>query len=265
MTMVVDFHVHYFPDNIVEKAISRLAAPNNMTPYTDGTLNGLEKSMKEAGIDFSLNLPLATSADSVRGINKWASVHNSAPVYSLGSMHPDTAGPENIVPWIKELGLKGVKMHPEYQKFNPLEKRLEKIWKACSENDIFVLTHAGRDINFAPPPLSCPSDFAELHRRFPGLTLVIAHLGSWGMWEEVEKELAGLPVYLDLAFVSGLLEGGRLVSLIRKHGADRVLFGTDSPWRDQKTELESIRKLPLSEEEKDLILYKNAFRLLQLS
>ncbi|OGV56820.1 MAG: hypothetical protein A2017_21620 [Lentisphaerae bacterium GWF2_44_16] len=261
--MVVDFHVHYFPDNIVEKAISLLAAPNNMKPYTDGTLNGLKKSMTEAGIDISLNLPLATSADSVRGINKWASIHNVAPVYSLGSIHPDTPDPGNAIPWIKSLGLKGVKMHPEYQTFNPLEKRLEKIWQACSDNDIFVMTHAGKDINFSPPPLSCPADFAELHRRFPKLTLVVAHLGSWELWNEVEEKLAGLPVYLDLAFVLGILENDKIVSIIRKHGADRILFGTDSPWRDQKAELETFRKLPLTDDEKDLILYKNALRLLK--
>ena len=260
--MVIDFHIHYFPDNIVEKAMGSLISMSKLTPFTDGTLDGLKKSMLEDGIDYSLNLPLATSADSVRGINKWAAVNNKAPVFSLGSVHPDTENPEEIIPWIKKLGLKGIKMHPEYQQFYPLEKRLDKIWEECVKNDMFVLIHAGRDISFNPPPKSDPKIFAELYRRYPALKLVLAHMGSWGMWDEVKERLCGLPVYLDMAFIAGHLEKAELVSIIRKHGADKVLFGTDSPWNSQKDSLAFVRSLALTRNELDAILYKNAASLL---
>lgn len=263
--MVIDFHTHYFPDNIVEKAMNSLTSMSKLTPFTDGTLSGLKKSMLQAGIDYSLNLPLATSADSVRGINKWASVNNQAPVFSLGSIHPDTKNPEEIIPWIKELGMKGLKMHPEYQQFNPLEKRLEKIWEECIKNDIFVLIHAGRDISFAPPPKSDPRSFAELYRRYPELKLVLAHMGSWGMWDDVKKLICGLPFYLDMAFTAGHLEETEFVSLIKNHGADKILFGTDSPWNCQKESLEFVRALPLTQNEIDSILYKNAAGLLGIT
>ncbi|MCP3965924.1 MAG: amidohydrolase family protein [Lentisphaerae bacterium] len=89
-------------------------------------------------------------------------------------------------------------------------------------------------------------------------------MGSWGMWDEAEEYVIGLPVYLDLAFTLGQIDDEQLVRMIRRHGADRVLFGTDSPWRDQKTALDHFLKLDLNEDEKSLILGENAARLLDL-
>jgi predicted TIM-barrel fold metal-dependent hydrolase len=262
---IIDFHTHYFPEKVVEKAMSTLtAAAPDVKPHTDGTLNGLKDSMKRAGIELSLNLPLATSAESTRGLNRWAALNNKAPVYSFGSIHPDCPDPDDMLAWVKEMDLKGVKMHPEYQAFNVLEPRLCGIWEACIKHDLFVLIHGGGDVAFDPPYRSCPSDFSELLRRFPGLKLVIAHFGSWEMWDEVERELIGSSAYLDLAFTPGILEDEKLVSMIRTHGAGKVLFGTDSPWRDQAAEIAKVDSLPLSEKEKSLIFYENAAQILAL-
>jgi predicted TIM-barrel fold metal-dependent hydrolase len=262
---IIDFHTHYFPEKVVGKAMSTLiAAAPEVKPHTDGTLSGLKASMERAGIEIALNLPLATSAESTRGLNRWAALNNKTPVYSLGSIHPDCPAPGEMLAWIKEMGLKGIKMHPEYQSFNVLESRVEGIWNACVENDLFVLIHGGGDVAYEPPYHSRPSDFAELLRRFPDLRLVIAHFGSWKMWDDVAKELIGGGAYLDLSFTPGILDDDRLVSMIHAHGADKVLFGTDSPWRDQRSEIAKIASLPLSEKDKSLIFYENAARFLGL-
>ncbi|MCK4982135.1 MAG: amidohydrolase family protein [Victivallaceae bacterium] len=166
---------------------------------------------------------------------------------------------------IAAMGLKGVKMHPEFQNFCFEDESLFPIWEACIENDIFVLTHTGGDVAFSAPYNSDPRRLKAFHKRFKELKLVLAHLGSWGMWDEAEEFIAGLPVYLDLAFTLGRITDEQLVRIIRKHGAERVLFGTDSPWCDQEKTLKHFRNLPLTDKEKDLILGLNAAPLLGIT
>jgi predicted TIM-barrel fold metal-dependent hydrolase len=261
-TMVIDFHTHYYPDKIVERAMQNAVKFLKFAPATDGTRSGLIESMQKAGIDYSLALPLANTEDNVRGVNKWAQINNKAPVFLLGSIHPRTRNPKEMISQIAEMGLKGIKMHPEYQDFRFEDESLYPIWEACVENNLFVLTHAGKDVAFPPPFRSNPRGLMEFHKRFKELKLVLAHLGSWGMWDETEELLAGLPVYLDLSFTLGIVPDEQLVRIIRKHGAERVLFGTDSPWCDQKKALDHFRKLPLDENEKSMILGLNAAKLL---
>ncbi len=260
--MLVDFHTHYYPDKIVERAMRHARKFLEFAPAADGTRAALLKSMRKAGIDYSLALPLANTPDNVRGVNRWAQINNQAPVFLLGSIHPLTKNPAEMISQIAAMGLKGIKMHPEYQDFCFEDESLFPIWEACIENDLFVLTHTGEDIAFSAPYHSDPRRLKAFHERFKELKLVLAHLGSWGMWDEVEEFIAGLPVYLDLAFTLGRIPGEQLVRIIRKHGAERVLFGTDSPWCDQKKTLEHFRNLALSDREKDLILGLNAAQLL---
>ncbi|OGV53632.1 MAG: hypothetical protein A2X49_06165 [Lentisphaerae bacterium GWF2_52_8] len=263
--MIFDFHVHYYPDTLAGRALSLAASNPDIHAFTDGTYSGLLGSMRESGIDFALNLPLSSTADNVKGLNRWAALHNQAPVFSLGSIHPATENPSAVIAGLKEMGLKGIKLHPEYQDFSPLEERVRPIWDACEEHGFFVLTHAGADVNFPPPPKSRPRDFARLIDRHPQLKLVLAHMGSWGLWDESESELLGRNLYLDLAYVTDFLPAERLTKMIRSHGADKILFGTDSPWRSQSAAIAAVRALPLGEDEKELIFHKNAFKLLGLS
>ncbi len=262
--MVIDFHTHYYPDKIVGRAIEKATQDLKMAPATNGTRSALIESMQKAGIDYSLALPLANTPDNVRGVNRWAQINNQAPVFLLGSIHPLTKEPAKIISQIAGMGLKGIKMHPEFQNFSFDDESLFPIWEACIECDLFVLTHTGEDISFEAPYHSDPHRLKAFHQRFKKLKLVLAHLGSWGMWDQVEELIVGLPVYLDLAFTLGKLDDEQLVRIIRNHGAERVLFGTDSPWCDQSKALKHFRRLPLTQNEKDLILGFNASGLLDI-
>jgi len=259
--MVIDFHTHCYPDKVAEKAIAAVGV-HGLHASFDATLGGLARSMIEAGIDYSVNLPLANSPENTRGVNSWAAKNNSGPIFSLGSIHPEDNDPAATLKWIRSLGLKGIKMHPEYQRFDFADLRLDPIWKACISENLFVITHGGMDIAFEPPPLSTPAGMADFHRRFPELELIVAHLGGMGMWDEVEKHLVGLPVYLDLAMIYGYLDGDKTVEIIRRHGSERILFGTDAPWASQKEALTWVRGLGLTEEELANVLYRNAAKLL---
>ncbi len=263
--MIIDFHTHYFPDKIARDAINSLELKGSIKAFAEGTRASLEKSMASAGIGLSLNLPVATSPEQVAGINSWAEKNNRTPVLSLGVIHPLSENPAGIISDVKRKGLPGIKMHPEYQGFSPDDSALGKIWEACIENDLFVIFHAGADVAYKAPFRSDPAKFAKLRHSFPALKMVLAHFGSWMQWDDVEKEIIGLDIFLETSFTSGFLEDARFASLIRQHGADKVLFGSDSPWRDQKTEVAAIKALPLSDSEKDLIFNKNAERLLRLT
>lgn len=93
----------------------------------------------------------------------------------------------------------------------------------------------------------------------------LAHMGGLGQYDLVEKYLVGLPVYLDLAFMLETIEQTQLLTMIRSHGADKILFASDSPWQDQRRYIDLLESFPLTEEEKAQILYKNASKLLKLS
>ena len=94
--------------------------------------------------------------------------------------------------------------------------------------------------------------------------LVLAHLGGWKEWDAVEELIAGEKVYLDTAFLEEYISDEQLLRIIRRHGAERILFGTDCPWSGQRESIERFKKLSLTEEERTLIFSGNAERLFGL-
>lgn len=254
-----DAHVHIFPDALAARAVATLAAKaGGITPVYDGSRAGLEACMRRAGIGGALNCPIATKADQVRSINDWAAAQNRWPVLCLGTIHPDFRDMEAELRRVRALGLRGIKLHPEYQEFYPDDPRLTPVWEICSDLALPVLFHAGGDIGF-PPPYHCPpSQLRDLLARHPRLQIVAAHFGGWRMWEAAAEELFGLPVWLDLAFLFGELPPEQLVAWIRRHGAERVLFATDAPWHDPIADAAAFAALPLTAEEQRKIGWKNA-------
>ena len=124
--MVIDFHTHCYPEKVVAKALS--AVGDRLKPATDGTRAGLIASMREAGIDYSLALALVNNPANSRGVNRWAAEENRAPVFFTGSIHPADPDPEATLEFIAASGLKGIKLHPEYQGFEFSDERLFPLW-----------------------------------------------------------------------------------------------------------------------------------------
>ncbi len=262
--MIIDFHTHFYPEKVVAKAMERVSSIPEINPATDGTRAGLLASMRRNGIDYSIGLPLVNTPANSRGVNRWAELNSEAPIFLLGSIHP--ADPEVLenLGLVAAAGFKGIKVHPEYQEFRFSDRTFDSVWRRCAELGLLVLTHAGADVGFPAPWHSNPRELAEFHRRFPELVLVLAHFGSWSMWDEVERELIGLPVYFDTAFLPGYLEPERMTDLIRRHGVERVLFGTDSPWCDQGEAIKYMQSAGLTPEEYAKIMGQNAASLLNL-
>ena len=264
VTPVFDTHVHIFPAGMASRTVDSLAEKGGVCPSYDGTRTGLLDSMRRSGVCAALNCPIATRPAQVDSINRWAAEANRWPVLSLGTVHPDSEGVPDVLRSIRQAGLPGIKLHPEYQHFQLDDARLQPVWEGCAQLGLIVLLHAGADVGFEPPYKVRPADIAALVQRYQDLTLIAAHLGGWEMWDEVEAALCGASVYLDTAFTLGTLEDERFVRIARKHGVARVLFGTDGPWQDQSAMLRVFDRIPLGDDEKRAVLWDNAARLFKL-
>ena len=279
--MVIDFHTHTFPDRIAAATVAHMSGASRLTAFTDGTDASLAASMARAGIGLSVVLPVVTNPEKAGSINRYSAERNGINgIYHLGGIHPDTPEMKKEMAAAAALGLKGIKVHPVYQRTDLNAPPFLRLLSAAGENGLFVVTHAGLDVGFPGRYESSIEKLEDALRQVGPVTLVLAHMGAWKQWDRA-YDLARFPnVYIDAAFSLGrivptapgyykeeelpLLPDGDFVRLTRAFGANRVLFGTDSPWASQKDTLEAFLRLPFTPEEKEAILHKNAAALLGL-
>lgn len=260
---IIDFHAHIFPDALAERAISTLKAcsPGSKN-YTDGTVAGLQQSMAINRVSRSVLLPVATKPSQVRGINNDCNKFPKTEFIAFGALHPKTENFQEEIDLLKSTNISGIKLHPEYQDFYADSPAMYPIYEALSGAGLITVFHAGKD----PGPFTCdhalPSALRKIKQDFPALKIVAAHLGGWNVWGDVETTLCGLPVYFDTAAVQGILPDEEFLRIVRKHGIDKILFGTDTPWFDQGAAVKWIDQMKLSDSDKEAILHKNATDLL---
>ncbi|MDE5582572.1 MAG: amidohydrolase family protein [Ruminococcus sp.] len=263
-----DFHTHAFTDSLAERALSALADTSGKIPETDGTLNGLKKTMQKNNIDEFMILPVATKPSQQTAINNWACGITGGGVYACGTVHPDSENALEETERIQKLGLCGVKFHSEYQGFLPNEERMFPIYQKISDCGLIAVFHGGYDPFGSPDNIRCtPRRMAEIIGKFPSLTFVLAHLGGIYVWDDTEKYLAGKfdNLYLDISVIASFdIDKKQLFRIIEKHGADKILFGSDCPWDNPSAEIDLINRLDISESDKEKIFYRNAHRLLNI-
>lgn len=260
--MVIDFHVHSFADKIASKAIGVLEEKSGLKTINDGTLQGLKDQMHKCGVDRSVILPVATSPAQVPIINKWAVENADEDLHFFAAVHPDDSDFFGTLRWLKDSGFRGVKMHPDYQLFYADEKRMMPLYEALRDAGFALALHCGLD-NVYPIPIHCtPLMVRKILDNIPGIKLIAAHMGSHALWRDAEHLLLGLPIYIDTCYSQYALGPSGMERFIKKHGSERVLFGTDSPWKSADDEIRGIRDLRLPQGDIDNILYKNALALL---
>ena len=220
--------------------------------------------MRDADIARSVVQPVASKASQVRSINDWVAALADDSIIPFAAMHPDLSDPVAEIERLAALGIRGFKLHPEYQDFSPDEERLDPLYVAAAKHGLIVYFHAGEDIAL-PDVHSTPRAFARLLDRHPDLTVVLAHMGGWRQWGEVQQHLAGRDVYLDTSFTLPYLGEERFKELVAAHGAQKILFGSDAPWGDLSRDVAQLRAMPLPEQDLEAILWRNAARLLGLS
>ena len=282
--MIIDMHTHTFPEKLAAGTLDKLSHMSHTVPFSDGTTDGLLAKAGEAGIDLSVVLPVATAARQTAHINDASARLNEAcagrGIFSFGCMHPDVPDYQAELSRVASLGLKGIKVHPVYQDADLDDLRYLRIFARAAELNLIVVTHAGLDVGY-PGVVRCSPQMARrVVREIGDFAFVLAHMGGWNNWEEVPEALADTGVFLDTAFSTErmtplpdhrphpwdlqMLDEEGFLRIFRAFGADRLLFGTDSPWSPQKESLAFIEGLPLLREEKDKILGGNAEKLLGL-
>ncbi len=280
--MIIDIHTHTFPEKIAAKAIESLSKEAHILANTNGTNAGLKKSMEEAGVAISVIMPVATSGSQVVKINDRAARVNEEErsLISFGGIHPDFADYKQEFRRLKEKGIKGIKIHPVYHKMDIDDIRYLRIIECAAENELIVLTHAGLDVGF-PGVVHCsPKMCRHVWDEIGPFKFVLAHMGGWENWEEVPEYFGGSGIYIDTSFSTekikplndghwdgknlSMLGTERVMRIVEAIGTDKVLFGSDSPWTSQKESSEFIKKLPLSEADRNKILGENAAALLNL-
>lgn len=267
--MIIDFHTHIFPDKIAGKTIEHLSGKAKIPPYSDGSRAGLEERIREAGVDIAINLPVLTSPsqfDSVTAFAKELNLRFSAAgkgVLSFAGIHPSCDDVCGKMKYIASLGFLGVKIHPDYQETFIDDERYVRIVDEARKNDLIVVIHSGVDGGYPDSPVRCtPKRALSLIRETAYEKLVFAHLGANEMQDEVLDTLCGENVYFDTAYVLRRVERSVFMRILEKHGADRILFASDSPWSDIKEDVERLRSFSLERETEEKIFFRNAQRLL---
>ena len=278
--MIIDFHTHTFPDKIAETAIPKMQAMSHSTAFTKGTVTALKESMLDAGIDYSVVLPVITNPPKTQNINDISISSNGKDgLFYFGGMHPESSDVSKELKRLKDNGIGGIKIHPIYQQADIDDIRFLRILYSAAENGLAVVTHSGDDIGFPGVRHCTVKMLINALKQVGDVTLIAAHMGGWKNWEEVEELASFKNLLVDTAFSIGsitpidahysaeelsLLAEEEFLKLVKIFGSERVLFGTDSPWDCQKNLRETIENMPLSQNEKDNIFYKNAKRILKM-
>ncbi len=261
---MIDFHTHIFPDKIAGKTLEFLSGRCKTVPFTDGTAEGLRASGQKAGIDISVALPVVTKPSQFDSINRFAARFLEGGVISFGGLHPDSADYREELKTLKNMGFQGIKLHPAYQETMFHDIRYKRIVSYASELGLIITVHGGYDPGYPDCVYCTPQMAAEVIDEVQPEKLVIAHMGGFKCWDDVERCIVGKKVYLDTAVVFGAIDDGQFVRICRNHGTDRILFATDSPWSGQSESIEYMNRLPLTQEEKSRIFDENARKLLTL-
>lgn len=258
---VIDSHCHIYPTKIAKPAVESTGRFYDMTALGDGTVNSLLALGEKVGIDRFVVQSVATTPHQVKSINEFIAKEVSIfpdKLIGLGTMHPESDDLKGDLAHIKQLGLHGVKLHADIQKFRIDDPLCFKIYELCEKENIPILMHTG-DHRF---DYSNPDRLIPVLNTFKNLTVIGAHLGGWSVWDEAVEKLSDYKnFYVDSSSSLYELPIDRATEIIRAYGVDKVLFGSDFPVFSPDIELERFMALPLTDDEKRMILSENVLNL----
>ena len=265
--MIIDFHTHIFPDALAPKAINELSNTLDgvFTPVSDGTAAGILEKMNDWKIDVSVVQPVVTKQSQVKRVNEWVASICSDRLIGFGGIYPHSGDYKTEIDFVVSLGLKGLKFHAEYQDFIIDDKHMLHIYDYALSKGLMILHHAGYDPSFPPPFKSSPRRFLNIIKAMRGGIIIAAHLGGHAQWDDVENYLAGSEIYLDTSMGFEFFPHDQFLRIVKTHGAEKILFASDSPWSNAGTEIDTLKSLQLPKEDIDAILGTNAMRILNNS
>lgn len=237
-----DIHTHAFHPKISDKVLEQLNAHYGINAVGTGTVDDLCKRIDRAGLDRFAVHTAATSPEQVIPANNWAIELNETyeQAVPFGSVHPEFDNWERELDRLERHGITGLKLHPEFQGFWLDDPALEPIFEAASGR-FCIMFHIGD----RPAPQdnpSCPMKLMDIHRKFPKLTAIAAHMGGYLHWKwALESGLIGSAVYIDTSSSLPYMDDTTLAAILAEHPRERVLFGSDYPLFDPGAELERVK------------------------
>ena len=261
---IIDAHAHIYPEKIAAKATDTIGLFYDIKmEMPAGTSERLIEDGSRAGITKYLVHSVATTAKQVRSINEFIKREVEAHPEFIGfiTLHQDLTEQEivNEVEWAQNNNMRGIKLHPDFQKFNIDDEEAEKFYRAA-RGQLPILFHIGDDRY----EYSKPCRLVNMAKKYPDQIFIAAHFGGYRCWDDAPL-YAGLDnVYFDTCSSLPFITAERAKELIDLHGADKFFFGTDFPMWDAKGELERFNKIPLTDTEREMILSGNLKRLLNI-
>lgn len=261
--MLIDFHTHAYPDKIASGVVKKLTSgAGGLHPSTDGTADGLNRALRRLDA-MGVLLPVATKPSQQRSINNWAVQQKSDWLIPFGSVYPKSDDAVDELERMVDLGLRGVKLHPEYQDFSVDDPAVRPLYRRIAQHKLIVVFHAGRDLAYLPPCRCEPKMLQRAMEYLDGAFVVAAHWGGFQMGEEALKDLKPADnLYLDTAFSYNRVLIPVVKALIEVHGPEHILFGSDTPWSSIEDETRLIETLSLPDAWNEAIFRGNASRLL---
>lgn len=274
--MLLDCHSHAFADKIADKAVQQLIDYYKMPTTNGGRLSDLINAAKQAKLDAFILLVAATKPEQVKPANDWVleiaaksraelesftGLSHIPRIISFGTFHPADPNWPVEISRLKAAGIKGIKLHPEFQGIDLADPNLNPFFEEISDHFV-LMTHVG-DPKVDSANLSTPRKVAAILKKFPKLRIIAAHLGGLYFWDDVLEELAGKDVYLDTSSALPFINPETLKKIFTKHDNSKILFGSDYPLNTPKREFESLERIPwLSTSVKERIYGKNCAELL---
>ncbi len=260
---IIDCHCHVYPSKIAEKAVESIHRFYDIPMDCDGTAESLRCDGEKYGVEHFVISSVATAPRQVESINAFIAKtvkESNGCMTGLGTLHPDSETIENDIRFIKESGLKGIKLHPDFQKFAVDSEKAFRIYELCKD-ELPVLMHTG-DNRY---DYSNAARVKNVLENFPGLTLIGAHLGGYSLWTEAWKTLCDYNnFYVDCSSSLFALSSQKATEIINAYGSRRVLFGSDYPMWSYDREVERFFKLRLTESQKQQILCENASEIFKI-
>ena len=242
----IDMHSHIFPPGVAEKVIDTLENYYHSHWSGTGELDDLLRNLRQAHISRSVIFSSATKPTQVIPINNFVDrIQREYPelLLAFGTLHPDFPDYEREIVRIREMGLHGLKFHPDFQQFRIDAPCMDGIYRAVGD--------------------SLP--LLNIHKKYPALKLIAAHLGGYSEWDRAWKYLIGTDVWLDISSTIKFIGPEEARRMVRAHGADRVLFASDYPGTNHAQAVADVLSLGLTPEENEKIFYRNAEQLLGIT
>ncbi|MFI3229597.1 MAG: amidohydrolase family protein [Bacillota bacterium] len=262
---IIDIHAHIYPEKIAHKAVCNIAhfynVPENNAKGTPAHLLTLGQGYN---VEYVVVNSVATAVQQVESINNFIcdSAKNEPKFIAFATLHPDMQEAEirAEIARVKAMGLCGIKLHPDCQRFKLTGARGHKLFSLI-DADMPILVHTGdRRGSFSNPNL-----MAEIVKEFPHLRFIAAHFGGYSEWDKVAcyKDIPN--VYFDTSSSMRFMSKAQIKDIIDLMGVDRFMFGTDYPLWGYAEDIATLESLGLSEEDLDKIFYTNAYNFFNIS